>query len=111
MISQRDVAAFVVAAVTNPAARNTTLVIGGPDALTWTQVAERAESILGRSLDIRYVAPGEPLPGRPPVAGQFGALFETYESVIDMSDATATYGVRLTTIDDFLRALLQPLDA
>jgi NADH dehydrogenase len=111
MISMRDVAAFVVAAVTNPAARNTTLIIGGPDALTWTQVVERAESILGRNLDVRYVAPGEPLPGRPPVAGQFGALFETYESVIDMNDATATYGVRLTTIDDFLRTMLQPLDA
>jgi NADH dehydrogenase len=108
MISTRDVAAFTVAAVSNPAARNATLVVGGPDALTWTQVVERAESVLGHSLGVQYVAPGEPLPGLPPVAGQFGALFETYESVIDMSEATATYGVRLTTIDDFLRELLRP---
>lgn len=111
MVSTRDVAAFVVAAVTNPAARNATLVIGGPEARTWTQVVELAGSVVGRSLDVQYVAPGEPLPGRPPIAAEMGAAFEMYETVIDMKETAATYGVQLTTIEAFLRGMLRPIDA
>lgn len=111
MISIRDVAAFTVAAVTSPAARDRLLVFGGPEALTWTQVVERAELVLGRRLEIRYVEPGEPLPGRPPIAAQLGAAFEMYETVIDSSGIAAELGVRLTTIDEFLHETLGPLDA
>ena len=111
MISRRDVAQFIVAAVSNPAARNATLVIGGPEARTWTQVARLAESVLGRPLDVRYIAPGETLAGRPPIASQLGPVFETYESVIDMSGLAAEYGVRLTTIEEVLREMLKSVDA
>jgi uncharacterized protein YbjT (DUF2867 family) len=111
MVSMRDVAAFAVAAVDHPAARNATQVIGGPQAFTWTEVVERAKSVQGRDLEVRYVAPGEPLPGLPPIAAQLAAAFETYETVIDMGEATATYGVRLTTVEEFLRATLMPIDA
>lgn len=111
MISMRDVAAYAVAAVSNPAARNRTLVLGGPEARTWTQVVELAESVLGRSLDLRYAEPGQPLPGLPPIATELGAAFETYESVIDMRELTATFGVRPTPFEEFLRGAFTSIDA
>ena len=110
MISMGDVAAFVVASVTHPAARNTTLVLGGPQALTWTDVVRLAELVLGRAVELRYAAPGETLPGLPPIVSQLAAQFETYESVIDTSEASATFGVPLTSVEEFLRRTLLPVD-
>ncbi|HSK18694.1 MAG TPA: SDR family oxidoreductase [Longimicrobiales bacterium] len=111
MISMGDVAAFAVASVTHPAARNTMLVLGGPQAHTWTDVVRLAELVLGRAVELRYVPPGEALPGLPPVASQLAAQFETYETVIDTSAASATFGVPLTSVEAFLRRSLHPVDA
>lgn len=111
MVAMRDVAAFVVAGVTHREARNRRIIIGGPEAYTWTEVVELAGSVLGRSIDVQYVAPGEPLPGLPPMVAGMAAQFETYETVIDMGPTAATYGVRLTPLEEFLRQMLQPLDA
>lgn len=111
MVSMRDVAAFAVAAVAHPDARNTTIVIGGPEALTWTEVVKRAESVVGRTIELDYVAPGEPLPGLPPMVAALAAQFETYDSEIDMDATAAAYGVKLTTIEQFLHRMLTPLDA
>jgi uncharacterized protein YbjT (DUF2867 family) len=111
MVSLRDVARFATSALTQPAARNATVVIGGPQALTWTEVAKLAESVIGRPIEVQYAAPGEPLPGLPPVAAQLAAQFETYETDFDTSATAATYGVRLTTVEEFLRQMLQPLEA
>lgn len=111
MVSIRDVAAFAVAAVTHPDARDTTIVIGGPEAYTWTEVVELAGSVLGRPIEIQYVEPGEPLPGLPPMVAGMAAQFETYETVIDMGPTAAKYGVRLTPMEEFLRQMLKPLDA
>jgi len=110
-VSKRDVAAFAVGALTNPAARNATVVIGGPQAVTWTDVVKVAESVLGRTIEIRYVPPGEPLPGLPAVVSELAAQFETYETAFDTSATAATHGVRLTTIEEFLHQMLKPLDA
>lgn len=110
MISMRDVSAFAVAAVGNPTARDRTLVLGGPEARTWTEVVELAESVLGRSLDLRYVEAGQPLPGLPPIAAELGAAFETYESVIDMSELTSTFGVKPTTFEEFMHEAFTSVD-
>jgi uncharacterized protein YbjT (DUF2867 family) len=45
-VSNRDVAAFVVAALENPAARNEHLAIGGPEPLTWLDVVATYERVL-----------------------------------------------------------------
>jgi NADH dehydrogenase len=111
LVSMHDVAAFAVAALSHEAARNATIVIGGPQAYSWTEVVRLAESVLGRSIEIRHVPPGAPLPGLPPIAADLAAALETYETVIDMSAAVATYDVRLTTIEEFLQRMLRPVDA
>lgn len=111
MVSMRDVAAFAVAAVSHPDARNSTIVVGGPEAQSWTEVVKRAETVLGRTIELEYVAPGEPLPGLPPMVAALAAQFETYDSEIDMDSTAAKYGVELTTTEQFLHQMLQPIDA
>src|SRR5688572_23319547 len=69
-IAVQDVAAFAVAAAGNPAAMNRRLVLGGPEALSWTQIVEKMGDILGRKLEVQDVAPGAPIPTLPPPVGQ-----------------------------------------
>ena len=108
MVSMRDVASFAVAATTHPAARNATVVIGGPEAHTWTEVVQIAEQVSGRPIELQYVERGEPLPGLPAIAAQMAAQFETYETVIDMTGPCDTFGVQLTSVADYLQQALRP---
>ena len=43
-VAQQDVAAFTVAALDHPAARNSTIVIGGPEPLSWRDIVSTFES-------------------------------------------------------------------
>jgi NADH dehydrogenase len=107
MLSMRDAASFAVAAVENPAARNATIVIGGPSPVSWTDVVAAAEHIVGRPIETRSVALGESIEGLPPgVAGMFSAM-ETYDSAIDMDETARTFGVTLTPLEEGLRAILE----
>ncbi len=107
MLSMRDAASFAIAAVGNPAARDATIVIGGPRPVSWTDVVAAAERIVGRKIETRSVAPGEPIEGLPPgVEGMFVAM-ETYDSPIEMDETARTFGVTLTPIEEGLRTILQ----
>jgi uncharacterized protein YbjT (DUF2867 family) len=52
-ISNRDVAAFAIAAVDHPAARDQYLAIGGPEPLTWHVVVATYERALGRPVSVQ----------------------------------------------------------
>jgi hypothetical protein len=70
-------------------------------------VVAAAERIVGRRIETRSVALGEPIEGLPPgVAGIFSAM-ETYESVIDMNETARTFGVTLTPLEEGLRTILE----
>ena len=106
-IAEPDVAAFAVAAVDNPAARNQTLPLGGPEAVTWLDVVAAAGRVVGRDLEIRRIPPTEPIPFIPEQAGRtmsgLMAFTDSYESPMDMTEAAAAYGVRFTSAEEFLR--------
>jgi len=107
MVSMRDAASFAIASVDNPAARNATIVIGGPRAVSWTDIVSSAERIVGRKIETRSVQPGEHIEGLPPeVEGMLFAM-ETYDSPIDMDETARTYGVTLTPIEEGLHTILQ----
>ena len=105
-ISIDDVAAFALAVLGQPAALGRTLVIGGPDALSWVDVVRTFERVLGRSIPIERVAPGEPLPGFPDVVAQLAAGMDTYDSVIDMTGLAREWGVELTSVEDFAQRMI-----
>ncbi len=102
-ISNRDVAAFAVAAIDHPAARNQYLAIGGPDPLTWHDVVATYERVLGRPISVQYVAVGEPVPGLPGPMPALLASLETYDSAISMDEISRTFDVPLTSLETFVR--------
>lgn len=103
-VAERDVAAFAVAALTNPAARSATLVIGGPEAVTLPDVVRAYETAAGRPIPIRHVAPGEPIAGLPDAVTGLLAGLETFDSIIPMDDVARRFGVALTDVSAHARS-------
>jgi uncharacterized protein YbjT (DUF2867 family) len=107
-IAARDVAAFATAAIDHPAALNRRIEVGGPDALSWRDVVAAYERALGRPIPVQWIPPGELLPDLPPapgltqlVSGLLAAL-ETFDTPLDMTEVSRTFGVTPTTIDELL---------
>lgn len=103
-IAIRDVAEFAVAAIGNDAAMNEDLLMAGPEAFSWRDCVATYERVLGRSIPVQTVEPGEPIPGieNPVILGTLYGL-ETHDTRYDMSDTADTYGVDLTTLEEFVR--------
>jgi NADH dehydrogenase len=105
-VSMGDVGEYAVAAVDHPEARNTTLVIGGPEPLSFRDCAAVYGELLGREIPVRGVAPGEPVPGLPgPMLGML-AGFDMYDSPIDMTQTSSTFGVTPTPLREAVRRQL-----
>ena len=83
---------------------NREIPIGGPDALSWRDVVAIYERLLGRTLEVRYVPPGTPVPGVPPAVVPFLAGLDTFESVFDTGAVAREFGIELTPLDDTARA-------
>lgn len=108
-IAVQDVAAFAVAAVGNPAAMNRRLVLGGPEALSWTDIVETMGRLLGRRLEVETIAPGSPIPTLPPpvdqVIGTLAAGLEQQDVVLDTIETARELGVPLTPAETILRPM------
>ena len=102
-VAMRDVAAFAVAALDDPRAEGQTLVIGGPQALSWRDVVEAFEHELDHPLTVRSLEPGQPLPGLPDSVGGLVASMEMYDSPLEMDSLAGDYGVVPTPLADFVR--------
>jgi uncharacterized protein YbjT (DUF2867 family) len=105
-ISMRDVTAFLLASITHPDARNATLPIGGPEPLSWMDVVREAEVVTGHGIELRFIQPGEPLPGLPAVVSELAAGMEHYESVFDTAALAQQMGVRQTSARELLGQML-----
>ena len=100
-VSNRDVAAFAVAAVDDPRARNQFLAIGGPEALSWRDVVATYERVLDREIPVNWVKMGDPVPGLPDPMPALLAAQETYDSVVPMEETAATFGIELHSVESF----------
>lgn len=102
-ISAADVAAFALAASGNPKAINQRLVLGGPEPCSFRDAVAVYERVLGRPVPVQSVRPGEPMPGLPEAVWGLAAGFEMFDSPIDMAETASTFGVRLTSLEEFVR--------
>jgi uncharacterized protein YbjT (DUF2867 family) len=102
-VAARDVAAFAVAALERGADGGEHVDIGGPAAITWSEVVEAFERASGRRAQVETVPPGTEIAHLTPMQWRLMGLMETYDSVVPMSATAARYGVAQTTIDDFAR--------
>jgi len=108
-IAVDDVADFAVASVDYPAAARKRLDIGGPDAVSWSDIVSTTSRLLGRKLPIQSIEPGQPIPTLPPPINQFiGFLMaglEQHDTVLDTRETARTFGVSLTPAETVLRQL------
>ena len=103
-VSEDDVAAFAVTAVDHPAAANQHLPIGGPQALSWRDVVAVYERVLGRTLEVRFVPPGTPVPGIPAPVLPILASLDGYDTDFDAAPVAARFGITLTPLEQVARA-------
>jgi len=111
-ISFLDVAQFAVASLDNPAARNTTLELGGPEGLSPRNVIKMFEGIGGKAFDVTQV-PVEALRDQlvgatDPMQRSFVALMLGYASAteIDMTAVLETFPLKLRTVEAYARSVM-----
>lgn len=102
-VAQQDVAAFTVAALDHPAANNSTIVIGGPEPLSWRDIVSTFEQELGRPVPLETVAVGQRLPGLPDFVTDLVTALEMYDTPLDMREMTSIYGVDPTSLTSWVR--------
>ena len=102
-ISAGDVAAFVLIVIGNPAAINQKLLLGGPHPFSFRDAVAIYERVLGHQIQVSSVAPGEPVPDLPEVMAQMLAGLDTYDSPLEMTETTRTFGIRLTPLEEVAR--------
>lgn len=112
-ISYKDVAAFAVAALDNPHARNATLVLGGPEALSPMQVIHIFETLAEESFALQHVPEAAlqqqlataPDPMAQTLAGL--SLLAARGDVVDMTQIQRDFPeVPLTSVRDFARTIM-----
>lgn len=99
--TRSDVAAYGVAAVTHPAARNRQIFIGGPTSYTWTETVQAVGRAIGNNLTIHYVSPGTAIPLIPETMGPMLAGMEMADNHIEMAETAKTFGIPPTSLDTF----------
>ncbi len=102
-VSEADVAAFGIAAVDNPRAVNQRIAIGGPASYSWTEVVDAVSAVMGAPLPVNYLPLGSDVPLLPPDVGSLLNGMETFETFVDMAETAPAYGIKLTTLDEFIR--------
>jgi uncharacterized protein YbjT (DUF2867 family) len=111
-ITVDDVARCCIAATRHAAAENATLAIGGPEAPSWREVARSMAAVLGRPVQVvgtpGAVFAAQKLLMRPfsEAASNIMALnwFAAQPRMPADGGVAAALGVRLTTVEQFLRA-------
>ena len=83
-----------------------TLLVGGPQAVSFRDVVAAFEQELGRDVAVQTVPFGQPVPGMPAIVSELLTALETYDSPLDMTDLAAAYRINLTTLADFVRSFL-----
>ena len=102
-VSIEDVAAYAVAVAGKATARDRTLALGGAEPVSWRGIVAELEKTIGRRLDVRHLAPGESLPGLPPVVSELAWAMELFDSPVDMTKLSQEFGIRPTALEEYVR--------
>jgi uncharacterized protein YbjT (DUF2867 family) len=113
-ISLQDVAQFAVDSLDNPAARNATLELGGPEALSPLQVVRIFEEVGGRAFVVQHV-PEDALQAQQKVATDpmeqsFAGMMRCYArgDTIEMEELLKAFPIALTSVGEYAQRVLDP---
>ena len=108
-IAIKDVASFAVATLDNPAAKNTIIELGGPEALSLLEVVNIFEIAKEKKFELQYV-PEEAITtqkdeAQDPLGKSFAALTlgVVKGSEIDMKNTLNVFPIQLTSVNDYAR--------
>ena len=111
-ISIPDVAAFAVASLDNPTAKNAVLELGGPEALSALDAVKVFEDVGGKQFELNHV-PEEALSGQlasadDPMQKSFAGLMlcNAQGDPIDMRATQAAFSIQLTSVRDYAKRAL-----
>jgi uncharacterized protein YbjT (DUF2867 family) len=111
-VSFRDVAAFCALAVRHRAAERATIAFGGAEALSPLEVVSRFERIGGKPFRLEHVPESALLAQYEGAADSlqksFAALMLGYArgDAMDMVPVIDTFGIKLTSLDEYARGVL-----
>ena len=112
LISYPDLAEFAVRSLDNPAARDTALPLGGPEALSQLEMIRIFEETGGRPFEVQHV-PVEALEEQQkgatdPMQKSFLGLMRCYAAgdPIDMAETLKAFPVQLTSVQDYARRVI-----
>lgn len=97
-IAMADVAAFAVAALHHADTVRRTLVLTGPDAVTWEDVIHAVEAEWGREVPVRSVPAGRAVHDLPEFVVGLLAALDSYDSPSESDVLTRSLGVPLTPL-------------
>jgi NADH dehydrogenase len=102
-VAQQDVAAFTVAALEHPAAKNQTIQLGGPESMSWREIVRTVEAQLDQSLQIESVPIGERISNLPDFVTDLVTMLEMYDSAVEMRETASLFGVEPTPLSTWVR--------
>ncbi len=85
---------------------NQRILLGGPASYTWTEVVSAVSAAMGAQLPVNYLPLGSTVPLLPNETSTLLNAMETFETFVDMSETAPAYGVKLTTLDEFIPQVL-----
>lgn len=110
-ISYRDVAKFVLVSLEHPAAQNTTLKLGGPEAISQLDAVQIFEGLGGKQFELSFV-PEDTLRDQQesaadPAQQSFAGLMRWYArgDVIDIREMLEKFPVQLTSLQDYIESM------
>ena len=108
-IAINDVAAFAVASLDNPAAKNRLIELGGPEALSPLEVVNIFEATAGKKFELQFV-PEEAIRAqrdgaKDPLSESFAALTlgVVTGSEIEMKNTLDVFSVPLVSVTDYAK--------
>ncbi len=105
MVAMDDVAAYVIAAIDKGIERET-LLIGGPEPVSWRDVVHAFEIELGKDLEVVFLPFGEKIAELPDFASELLTALETYDSPMETAPIATRYSVTPTSLSDFVHAIV-----
>jgi uncharacterized protein YbjT (DUF2867 family) len=113
-ISFLDVAQFAVQSLENPAARNATLELGGPEAISPLEVVKIFEEVGGKPFEVQHVPEAalaeQQETATDPMQQSFSGLMRCYAQgdFIDMKETLQAFPLELTSVRDYAQHALTP---
>lgn len=84
-VAMSDVAAYAVAALKQPQAQRRTILVAGPEPLSWYATVAAFENELRRSVPVHAPPAGAASPDLPEFITQLLTALDSYDSPIDMA--------------------------